>query len=193
MVLHMLERECPQCVDMEAMRQLCCAGEQADVHLTDQGTSLWELLTRADPLVRSAGCAAYVEERDAAERERSMQSAYRALARTAELMPHAARFHTFSPTRAWRLLLGRRLWRIEWWISGQMHGLHESHNDIHSLIIGFGALDNAPQGCCAAVGWFWRIVNVLSPVAAARLPLPRAVAKSVSLLSYQCRGFRLSG
>ena len=75
MVLHTLETEFLQGVDMEAVRLLCCAGEQIDVHLTVQGQSLWEILTRAGLSVRSAGYAEYVEERAADKTDRSMQSA----------------------------------------------------------------------------------------------------------------------
>lgn len=74
MVLHELEREFPQGVDTEAIKLLCCTGEQAEVHLTVEGQALWELLTRAEPSVRSEGHAAYVNERATDMTDRSQSA-----------------------------------------------------------------------------------------------------------------------
>ena len=74
MVLHALEREFPQGVDTEAIKLLCCTGEQAEVHLTVEGQALWELLTRAEPSVRSEGHAAYANERATNMTDRSQSA-----------------------------------------------------------------------------------------------------------------------
>ena len=72
MVLHLLEAQFTEDVDLVAIRQLCGTDEPETAHrrLTDQGMMLWQLLLRADLLVRSAGHAVFLEERMA-----SLQSA----------------------------------------------------------------------------------------------------------------------
>ena len=58
-VLKLLENQFTRGVDRDAMNQMCCADGPRPAHLTDQGTTLSQILMWAPPEVRAAG---YIRE-----------------------------------------------------------------------------------------------------------------------------------